>query len=107
VSQKGKEATIAILGEGEFFGEGCLTGQPLRLSSATAMTDCSVMRIDKRAMVEVLHPLARRVECEAITALGVLEAALPYLAWPGARPIKQIAPLLAGPFGFACAHQFH
>jgi len=55
VSQKGKEATIAILGEGEFFGEGCLTGQPLRLSSATAMTDCSVMRIDKQAMMEVLH----------------------------------------------------
>jgi CRP/FNR family cyclic AMP-dependent transcriptional regulator len=55
VSQKGKEATIAILGEGEFFGEGCLTGQPLRLSSATAMTDCSVMRIDKQAMIEVLH----------------------------------------------------
>jgi len=55
VSQRGKEATIAILGEGEFFGEGCLTGQPLRLSSATAMTDCSVMRIDKQAMMEVLH----------------------------------------------------
>jgi CRP-like cAMP-binding protein len=55
VSHRGKEATIAILGEGEFFGEGCLTGQPLRLSSATAMTDCSVMRIDKPAMMEVLH----------------------------------------------------
>jgi CRP/FNR family cyclic AMP-dependent transcriptional regulator len=55
VSQRGKEATIAILGEGEFFGEGCLTGQPLRLSSATAMTDCSVMRIEKKAMIEVLH----------------------------------------------------
>jgi CRP/FNR family cyclic AMP-dependent transcriptional regulator len=55
VSQRGKEATIAILGEGEFFGEGCLTGQPLRLSSATAMTDCSVMRIEKKAMMEVLH----------------------------------------------------
>jgi CRP/FNR family transcriptional regulator, cyclic AMP receptor protein len=55
VSHTGKEATIAILGEGEFFGEGCLTGQPLRLSSATAMTDCSVMQIDKQAMIEVLH----------------------------------------------------
>src|ERR1700730_7294371 len=55
VSKTGKEATIAILGEGEFFGEGCLTGQPLRLSSATAMTDCSVMRIEKKAMMEVLH----------------------------------------------------
>jgi CRP/FNR family cyclic AMP-dependent transcriptional regulator len=55
VSQSGKEATIGILNEGDFFGEGCLTGQPLRLCSATAMTDCSVMRIDKKAMTEVLH----------------------------------------------------
>ena len=55
VSNNGKEATIAILGEGEFFGEGCLTGQTFRLCSATAMTDCSVMRIDKKSMVEVLH----------------------------------------------------
>jgi CRP/FNR family cyclic AMP-dependent transcriptional regulator len=55
VSKTGKEATIGILNEGAFFGEGCLTGQPLRLCSATAMTDCSVMRIDKKSMVEVLH----------------------------------------------------
>jgi CRP-like cAMP-binding protein len=55
VSQTGKEATIGILSGGDFFGEGCLTGQPLRLCSATAMTDCSVMRIDKQSMVEVLH----------------------------------------------------
>src|SRR5450755_604879 len=46
VSKIGKEATIGILNEGDFFGEGCLTGQPLRLCSATAMTDCSVMKID-------------------------------------------------------------
>jgi len=55
VSKSGKEATIGILNEGDFFGEGCLTGQPVRLSSATAMTDCSVMRIDKKSMMEVLH----------------------------------------------------
>jgi CRP-like cAMP-binding protein len=55
VSQLGKEATIGILSEGAFFGEGCLTGQPLRLCSATAMTDCSVMKIDKKSMNEVLH----------------------------------------------------
>ncbi len=55
VSQIGKEATIGMLNEGDFFGEGCLTGQPLRLCSATAMTDSSVMRIDKKSMVEVLH----------------------------------------------------
>jgi CRP/FNR family cyclic AMP-dependent transcriptional regulator len=55
VSKVGKEATIGILNEGDFFGEGCLTGQPLRLCSATAMSDCSVMRIDKKSMMEVLH----------------------------------------------------
>ena len=55
VSKLGKEATIAILSDGDFFGEGCLTGQPLRLCSATAMTDCSLMRIEKKSMAEVLH----------------------------------------------------
>ena len=55
VSQSGKEATIGILNEGDFFGESCLTGQPFRLCSATAITDCSVMRIDKKSMMEVLH----------------------------------------------------
>jgi CRP/FNR family cyclic AMP-dependent transcriptional regulator len=55
VSKTGKEATIGILNEGDFFGEGCLAGQPLRLCSATAITDCSAMRIDKKSMMEVLH----------------------------------------------------
>jgi CRP/FNR family transcriptional regulator, cyclic AMP receptor protein len=55
VSKKGKEATIGVLNEGDFFGEGCLAGQPLRMCSATAMTDCTLMRIDKKSMMEVLH----------------------------------------------------
>jgi CRP/FNR family transcriptional regulator, cyclic AMP receptor protein len=55
VSQTGKEATIGILGDGEFFGEGSLAGQPLRMGSATAMTDCAVLRIEKRAMMDALH----------------------------------------------------
>src|SRR6202166_3360461 len=55
VSEIGKEATIGILNEGDFFGEGCLTGQPLRMCSASAMTDSSVMRIDKKSMMEVRH----------------------------------------------------
>ncbi len=55
VSKSGKEATIGIMNEGDFFGEGCLAGQTLRLFSATAMTDCSVMQIDKKYMMEVLH----------------------------------------------------
>jgi CRP/FNR family cyclic AMP-dependent transcriptional regulator len=55
VSKTGKEATLGILSEGDFFGEGCLTGQLLRLCSATTMTDCCVMRIDRESMTGVLH----------------------------------------------------
>src|ERR1700683_1340630 len=55
LSKSGKEATIGILNEGDFFGEGCLAGQPVRLCSATAMIDCSVMKIQKKSMIEVLH----------------------------------------------------
>lgn len=55
VSKTGKEATIGILKEGDFLGEGCLTGQPLRMCYATAMTDCTVMRIDKESMMDVIH----------------------------------------------------
>src|ERR1039457_4492704 len=55
VSKTGKEATIGILGEGDFFGEGSLAGQSLRMGSATAMTDCTILRIEKQAMMEALH----------------------------------------------------
>ncbi len=55
VSKIGKEATLGILGEGQFFGEGSLAGQALRMGSATAMTDCEVLRIDKKAMMLALH----------------------------------------------------
>jgi len=55
VSSDGREATIGILGDGEFFGEGALAGQALRMGSATAMTDCVVLRIDKKAMMQALH----------------------------------------------------
>ena len=55
VSDVGKEATLGILGEGDFFGEGGLAGQPLRMGSATAMTDCELLQIDKKAMMLALH----------------------------------------------------
>ena len=55
VSKSGKEATIGILKEGDFLGEGCLSGQRLRMCSATAMTDCCVMRIEKNTMMNMLH----------------------------------------------------
>jgi CRP-like cAMP-binding protein len=55
VSKEGKEATIGILSDGSFFGEGSLAGQLLRMGTATAMTDCAVLRIEKKAMVDTLH----------------------------------------------------
>jgi CRP/FNR family transcriptional regulator, cyclic AMP receptor protein len=55
VSKNGKEATLAILNEGQFFGEGSLGGQPMRMGSATAMTDCELLRIDKKAMMLALR----------------------------------------------------
>ena len=55
VSQIGKEATLGILSETEFFGEGALAGQTLRMGSATAMTDCELLEIDKKAMMLALH----------------------------------------------------
>jgi len=55
VSKIGKEATLGILGEGQFFGEGSLAGQALRMGSATAMTNCELLRIDKKAMMLALH----------------------------------------------------
>jgi len=55
VSKTGKEATIGILSEGNFFGEGALAGQALRMGSAAAMTHCELTRIDKKAMMNALH----------------------------------------------------
>jgi CRP-like cAMP-binding protein len=55
VSKQGKEAVIAILGANDFFGEGCLAGQPIRMASATAMSDCSIMELKKADVIPVLH----------------------------------------------------
>jgi len=55
VSRNGKEAVIAILEAGDFFGEGCMVGQPLRMASASAMSECSIVQISKAEMIRVLH----------------------------------------------------
>jgi len=55
VSEGGKEATLGIMGEGDFFGEGGLAGQLVRMSSATAMTDCVLLHVDKQAMTLALN----------------------------------------------------
>src|SRR6266700_2968210 len=55
LSNSGKEATIGMLREGNFFSEGALAGQALRMGSAAAVTDCEILRIDKKAMMQTLH----------------------------------------------------
>jgi CRP/FNR family transcriptional regulator, cyclic AMP receptor protein len=77
VSRQGKEAVIAILGAGDFFGEGCLAGQQTRMASATAMSESSIVRLEKPALIRVLredapfaekflmHVLARNIRFEA------------------------------------------
>jgi CRP/FNR family transcriptional regulator, cyclic AMP receptor protein len=55
VSEQGKEAVVGILEPGQFFGEGCLNGHPLRISTAAAMEDCLITSITKGAMLTVLH----------------------------------------------------
>ena len=54
-SQQGKEAIVCVLGDNEFFGEGCLAAQPLRISTATTVSDCTLYRIEKPLMVRMLH----------------------------------------------------
>src|ERR1700692_3171374 len=71
VSEHGKEAVVALLGTGDFFGEGCLTGQPLRLSTVSAMTGCVILRIAKADITSVIHDapafagLSSRTSCPA------------------------------------------
>jgi CRP/FNR family cyclic AMP-dependent transcriptional regulator len=77
VSEHGKEAVIAILGSGEFCGEGCLAGQLRRMATASALTECAVVRLDKAAIIRLLqddpgfsemfmsHLLARTIRVEA------------------------------------------
>jgi CRP/FNR family cyclic AMP-dependent transcriptional regulator len=55
ISQQGKEAIVATLSAGEFLGEGCLAGQPLRMATATTVTDCNLFRIEKLLMQRLLH----------------------------------------------------
>ena len=55
VSKQGKEAVVGILNEGDFFGEGCLAGQQVRMATAVALSDCSIMKFEKAAVVKLLH----------------------------------------------------
>jgi len=54
-SSEGKEAIVATLGSGEFFGEGCLAGQPLRMATAMTVEDCTLTRVEKVTITRMLH----------------------------------------------------
>ncbi len=55
LSEQGKEAVVAMLGTNDFFGEGCLGGQTQRIATVTTMTECVIMRLERAAIVEVIH----------------------------------------------------
>ena len=55
VSERGKEAVVALHGNGDFFGESCLNGHPLRMATVVTVTQCVIMRLDKAAIVRVIH----------------------------------------------------
>ena len=55
ISEQGKEAVVAVLGSDEFCGEGCLAGQTRRMATATTMSECEIMRVEKAAIIRVLH----------------------------------------------------
>jgi CRP/FNR family transcriptional regulator, cyclic AMP receptor protein len=55
LSPQGKQAVIALLGPGDFFGEGCLAGQPTRMATATTLVECSIVRLPKSTMIQALH----------------------------------------------------
>src|SRR6187401_1966140 len=70
LSKTGKEAVVAMLGPGDFFGEGCLAGQPVRMGSATAITPSAVLRVEKAQMVKLLqrqHEMSDRFIAHMLT----------------------------------------
>ena len=70
LSKAGRQAIVAMLGAGEFFGEGCLAGQPVRMGSATATTTSNILRVDKAQMVQVLqqhHTMSDRFIAHMLT----------------------------------------
>ena len=80
LNAQGKEAVVAILGADEFFGEGCLTGQPVRITTALAMTDSTVMRLEKETMMRALHDEPELSGCSLGTSWRGRSALRPILS---------------------------
>jgi len=94
VSKTGKEATIGIVIEGNFFGEGSLAAQLRRMGSAVAMTDCEILRVEKKAMVAALH---REATLSDLFVSYFTGAQCPLRSGPG-RPTLQLQRKAAGPY---------
>jgi CRP/FNR family cyclic AMP-dependent transcriptional regulator len=74
ISEQGKEAVVAILGPGQFFGEGCLNGHALRVATAAAMAECGITRITKEPMIAALHDERNFLRCSSpIYWLAIVE----------------------------------
>jgi CRP/FNR family transcriptional regulator, cyclic AMP receptor protein len=80
-SEQGKEAVVALLDEGDFFGEGCLAGQPVRMATVTTMTEAIIVRIEKAAMVRALRERPQFSEWKRISSTSCSIPAKN--GWPG------------------------
>jgi len=86
VSEQGKEAIVAMLGTNDFFGEGCLAGQARRMAAVTAMTECVIARLEKAAILRVIH------EEPAFSEMFIAHLLGPAGLWPHSSPLAGKAP---------------
>ena len=117
LSEQGKEAVVAILGPSDFFGEGCLAGQPRRMATAVAMTECLITRLDKAAMIRELRQIALDCPVQALPPAKRREKRIGEMAADETRasdhkitaftqeherPLPGIARLVVGPCRVLC-----
>jgi CRP/FNR family transcriptional regulator, cyclic AMP receptor protein len=93
VSEQGKEAVVAILGTNDFLGEGCLAGQALRIATVTTMTDSAIVRLEKMAIVRVIHHRSRRALASSGRRAATSTWCLKHAQMRIADPLGQFAPV--------------
>ncbi len=98
LSEQGKSAIVAMLGSGDFFGEGCLAGQRVRMATASALTEVSVVRVDRGVMVELLHgrsPFSERFMAHLLARNVRIEEDLDQLFNSSEKRLARVLLLLA------------
>src|ERR1700730_1754354 len=98
LSEQGKEAIVAILGTDHFFGEACLAGQPRRLATAAAIAECTIMRLEKAAVIRLLHDEPEFSERFGYYAAGIKSygRAPTFLMATGYEQVRSVVAHLAG-----------